>query len=311
MKLANLIVLLSALALSSCAPQPENTQVQDGDSNPPAAKVAESQPQTDQPQPTDETRAEFDAIVARFNQAGSEFREALGKVSREERQSFLAENPPPRPDPYGEELMQLARDNPDADAAFDALTWIVTYMSSSDLGAEARKTIASRYADSDRLAEVIPTLSRGYPSAEIESNLVNWMRNSNSDAIKGVATMALVKFIETRDRYAEILQQRPESAARYPETVVAYLQSDFETYDVEQLLETIVKQYPKIEYGKPLAGRPAQLIGDLAERQLFALRNLAIGKVAPDIEGVDLDGQEFKLSDYRGKIVMLDFWGDW
>lgn len=39
--------------------------------------------------------------------------------------------------------------------------------------------------------------------------------------------------------------------------------------------------------------------------------DLAIGKTAPDIEGVDLDEVPFKLSDYRGKIVVLDFWGDW
>jgi len=36
-----------------------------------------------------------------------------------------------------------------------------------------------------------------------------------------------------------------------------------------------------------------------------------VGNLAPEIEGVDLDGVEFKLSDYRGKVVMLDFYGDW
>ena len=35
------------------------------------------------------------------------------------------------------------------------------------------------------------------------------------------------------------------------------------------------------------------------------------GKPAPDIVGQDLDGQTFRLSDYRGKVVVLDFWGDW
>ena len=38
---------------------------------------------------------------------------------------------------------------------------------------------------------------------------------------------------------------------------------------------------------------------------------VAVGKLAPEIEGEDLDGTPFKLSDYRGKVVMLDFWGDW
>jgi hypothetical protein len=38
---------------------------------------------------------------------------------------------------------------------------------------------------------------------------------------------------------------------------------------------------------------------------------LEVGNLAPEIEGEDIDGKKFKLSDYRGKIVMLDFWGNW
>jgi len=37
----------------------------------------------------------------------------------------------------------------------------------------------------------------------------------------------------------------------------------------------------------------------------------AIGEAAPEIVGVDLEGVEFKLSDYSGKVVMLHFYGDW
>jgi hypothetical protein len=44
---------------------------------------------------------------------------------------------------------------------------------------------------------------------------------------------------------------------------------------------------------------------------LFELQVLSIGKTAPEIEGEDLDGKKFKLSDYRGKVVVLDFWGNW
>jgi len=36
-----------------------------------------------------------------------------------------------------------------------------------------------------------------------------------------------------------------------------------------------------------------------------------IGGLAPEISGVDLEGAEFKLSDYRGQVIMLDFYGDW
>jgi len=50
---------------------------------------------------------------------------------------------------------------------------------------------------------------------------------------------------------------------------------------------------------------------DQAKSALFEYRNLMVGMTAPDIEGEDLDGVPFKLSDYRGKVVVIDFWGDW
>jgi thiol-disulfide isomerase/thioredoxin len=38
---------------------------------------------------------------------------------------------------------------------------------------------------------------------------------------------------------------------------------------------------------------------------------LIAGKVAPEITGEDIDGKAHKLSDYRGKVVVLNFWGSW
>ena len=47
-------------------------------------------------------------------------------------------------------------------------------------------------------------------------------------------------------------------------------------------------------------------------RMLINAREKIVGQqVASDIVGVDLDGVAFKLSDYKGKIIMLDFWGNW
>ena len=37
----------------------------------------------------------------------------------------------------------------------------------------------------------------------------------------------------------------------------------------------------------------------------------AVGERAPEIVGVDVDGNKMKLSDYLGQVVVLDFWGDW
>jgi len=36
-----------------------------------------------------------------------------------------------------------------------------------------------------------------------------------------------------------------------------------------------------------------------------------VGNIVPEIDGADVDGKKFKLSDYRGKVVLLDFWGFW
>jgi cytochrome oxidase Cu insertion factor (SCO1/SenC/PrrC family) len=38
---------------------------------------------------------------------------------------------------------------------------------------------------------------------------------------------------------------------------------------------------------------------------------LRVGTAAPEIAGEDMEGTSFKLSDYRGKVVLLDFWGNW
>jgi hypothetical protein len=37
----------------------------------------------------------------------------------------------------------------------------------------------------------------------------------------------------------------------------------------------------------------------------------AVGQQAPEIEGEDFDGKPFKLSDYRGRVVVVLFWGHW
>jgi AhpC/TSA family len=48
-----------------------------------------------------------------------------------------------------------------------------------------------------------------------------------------------------------------------------------------------------------------------AQQEVKTLKTRRVGLPAPDIKGPDLDGKEFRLSDYRGKVVLLDFWGDW
>lgn len=48
-----------------------------------------------------------------------------------------------------------------------------------------------------------------------------------------------------------------------------------------------------------------------AAELLFIRRNLVVGAVAPDFEGATVDGETFKLSDYRGNVVVVKFFGFW
>jgi thiol-disulfide isomerase/thioredoxin len=54
----------------------------------------------------------------------------------------------------------------------------------------------------------------------------------------------------------------------------------------------------------------ATLHGNAADL-LFEIRHLVIGKVIPEIKGLDLDDKPMKLSEYRGKAVMIVFWATW
>lgn len=72
------------------------------------------------------------------------------------------------------------------------------------------------------------------------------------------------------------------------------------TEEAEQLLARVAQKYADVTAA---AGR--------ARVELFEIRHLAIGKAIPDIRGKDSDNKELKLSDYRGKVVVLDFWATW
>jgi len=52
-------------------------------------------------------------------------------------------------------------------------------------------------------------------------------------------------------------------------------------------------------------------LGAIAEGELFALRNLSVGKLAPEVVGRDHQGKLFALEEYRGKVVVLTFSGNW
>jgi peroxiredoxin len=45
--------------------------------------------------------------------------------------------------------------------------------------------------------------------------------------------------------------------------------------------------------------------------KMMGLKPVSIGQIAPDFQLPDQNGKEFKLSDFRGKYILLDFWASW
>jgi thiol-disulfide isomerase/thioredoxin len=108
--------------------------------------------------------------------------------------------------------------------------------------------------------------------------------------------------------------------------------------EAERLLEEVIADYGDIPYITPrhrelearLRELPPEAVADedqktqrlaaerilarrktlaeVAEARLDEMYNIAVGKPAPEIEGMTLDGKILKLSDYRGKVVVSDFW---
>jgi len=87
------------------------------------------------------------------------------------------------------------------------------------------------------------------------------------------------------------------------------LDADKTQAQIEQLYERIAKEYGDVVVGK--GSKRETTLGKQAASGLYEIRNLAVGKPVPEIEGSDLDSVAFKLSEYRGKVVLLDFWGNW
>ncbi|HTF90045.1 MAG TPA: hypothetical protein VK843_16645 [Planctomycetota bacterium] len=88
--------------------------------------------------------------------------------------------------------------------------------------------------------------------------------------------------------------------------IAARERSEKDTKELVAGLNAIKKAYGQVV--DPGTKKPwSQICDDV----LFQVENLAVGNFAPEIEAADTSGVKFKLSDYRGKVVLLDFWGNW
>ncbi len=100
------------------------------------------------------------------------------------------------------------------------------------------------------------------------------------------------------------IRMNTNSPALYPALNSLDINTDFATY------ELVVNQLNK-SFGDSPTIKKLVTQFDAYKKQIQANDKFAPGKPAPDFEETKVDGSTMKLSDLKGKVVLIDFWASW
>jgi hypothetical protein len=199
--------------------------------------------------------------------------------------------------------VEIAKSYPKSETGFAALEWVLTNPRSYYLppGETALKLAAENHAANPKIGKIVALVGyigpneKSYPAAYAAAKkLITAVAEKNPDkTARAQAHLALA--YEKRQKFAAAEHAKAPDAEKL-------------AAEAEQALEAVLKEHGD---APRLIREGSGTIGEFVKSELFELRNLRIGKTAPAIDGEDLEGVKFKLSDYRGKVVVLDFWGDW
>ena len=248
----------------------------------PEPKQEEAKPEPKQeeakPEVTEATPAEqIKTIIADYTKASRSLMTEARKMPGNEGRDYYYANLPKLQKQCGADLNAVVAANADNPANFDAIMWITMNMAGSEAGTKAMDTLFEKYIDNEKMVNLCTVLAPGrMPVKNADAKLEQLIEESPHKAVRASATMALAKNVKDETR-------------------------------AEELYESLIANYGDLT--SPMTR--GKTFKEAADNALFQLKYLSIGKIAPDIEGEDLDGVAFKLSDYRGKVVVLDFWGDW
>jgi thiol-disulfide isomerase/thioredoxin len=247
----------------------------------------------DKPAKSDEVKSkradEMKAIRESFIKAQQDWvKEMQAAKTPEER----AEAQKKRPDP--KESVQRAQKLVDADAkdavALDALIFIIqnSFQLNPAAAGKALETVADNHAGNPKVAVLVGVAGRLTTGEKFLRALVE---QSTERKLKATACFQL----------GNLLHQR---TSRDPAKAAALDQ------EAEKYLERVEKEFADVELGRTNTGKVVML-AEQAKKTLFEIRNLGIGKTAPEVVSHDLDDKEVKLSSLKGKVVVLDFWATW
>ncbi len=193
-------------------------------------------------------------------------------------------------------ILQFIRQQPKADWAFDTLEWMVLEPRNcyQTYGYDAVELLKSFHADNPKVAKACSVLGYYWVNQPATYGFLRAVVAQNPDSTTlGQAHLALARSIR---HLAEANQYTNLNAQQ----------------EIELLLEKVIQVYGDQPDLRPIGLRKAgSTLKEDASRELFEIRHLSIGCLAPEIEGEDGHGKKMKLSDHRGKVTVLVFWASW
>jgi peroxiredoxin len=205
-------------------------------------------------------------------------------------------------------FLKLARENPHDSVAVDAMNWVITHAEIISSVDEAMDLLAKNHVASERLLPIIQRLDQFIDTTPASLGLLRAVFHTNMHhktrawacLVLGRSIAKSKNLIQCQRGQLELTLHAHPQLKTLPRTVPegktdAALAAMVK--EAADLFETVIGEFPDFPD-----------LANTARKELFELRHLAIGCAAPEIEGQDVDGKPFKLSDYRGKVVLLDFW---
>jgi hypothetical protein len=255
---------------------------------------------------------EFQALAKEYDDAQREYRRAIKEAKNDQERQKIDREKYPMPEKYTARCLAIAEKNPKHPVAVDALVWVVMHSFSSAEKAKAVSWLAKENSQDARLGAIAGKIDT-IPGAATEKILLAILEKNPDRVARGKACVWLISFYKQKAELARSLRKASSSEVAEQATrlgadyVKELLDSDPEK--ISQLAEKYCEQ--TVARFADIKRSDNKTLGDSARGALFELRYLSTGKIAPEIVGEDVEGSKFKLSDYRGKVVLLDFWGHW
>lgn len=263
----------------------------------------------------------FKAIQKRYEDALTSARNAFNSASTQAEKDEIIRNLPTADD-FADEFLALAKDHPNTPTAVNALFWVAR-QSRSHCSA-AIDVLTQEYANYDGKALVHGVLrmqasrepGKAIRQLRVFADETVSMRNKATALFALGSLLAKQVNLAAQSKSDENIRAdvRRNYGDEFTDELVAMDVKAIERTENEAIaiLEDLVENYPEVNLGEGfLNDNPEGNVSNAAKRSLFDLMHLGVGKVAPEIIGEDISGEEFKLSDYRGNVILLEFWGHW